>query len=82
MKELLPGLNALFGMTHQTTEPFSLTLRQYRTKGGNIMFEVRCNWFGSSRHRKKELAVRRCQRILKKLEEGSGFEYVERHDDL
>jgi hypothetical protein len=56
LKFLLPGLNALFGSHYAMSEPFELTIREYATRRGNIMFEIRCNWFGSSRHRSRAVA--------------------------
>ena len=66
LKFLLPGLNALFGMHYAMSEPFELTIREYATRSGNIMFEIRCNWFGSSRHTSMAVAMRRYRWLLEK----------------
>jgi hypothetical protein len=70
LKFLLPGLNALFGMHYAMSEPFELTIREYATRNGNIMFEIRCSWFGSSRHTSKAVAMRRYRWLLEKWEQG------------
>ena len=65
LKELLPGLNALFGMLDYDTHyieygNFELTIKEYRTRRNNIMYEVCCNWFGNSKHRSRKAAMRVC----------------------
>ena len=70
LKFLLPGLNALFGSHYAMSEPFELTIREYATRRGNIMFEIRCNWFGSSRHTSKTVAMRHYRWLLEKWEQG------------
>jgi hypothetical protein len=75
LKELLPGLHALFGMHYGMSEPFELTFREYATRSGNIMFEIRCNWFGSSRHTSKAVAMRRYRWILEKWEQGDTHQF-------
>ena len=75
LKALLPGLNALFGMHYVMSEPFELTIREYATRSGNIMFEIRCNWFGSSRHTSKAVAMRRYRWILEKWEQGDTHQF-------
>ena len=75
LKELLPGLHALFGMHYGMSEPFELTFREYATRSGNIMFEIRCNWFGSSRHTSKTVAMRRYRWILEKWEQGDTHQF-------
>jgi hypothetical protein len=77
LKELLPGLNALFGQHLRPPDPFELTVREYHTQRGNVMFEVRCKWFGSTKHRSKTRAMRRCRWLLKQWETryADGYEW-------